>query len=179
MKNSAKMIAGLALSLLFTVIACDKNKSAYTEDFDSEVSNMKEDISLMGDGLLEKVVVKRLVKPDDCRFIVSGTIEYRLDGVVVAIVDYGNGACDNVATKTVRGTTTRFLLEPEGNNQKYKKIITEPLVRLENCDYIVSGIIEFHQNESWVATLDYGDGNCDNIAIKYWDGGQKEITLDK
>jgi len=179
MKNSAKMIAVLAIGLLFTVISCEKEKSSYKDDFDSEVSDLKEEITLMGDGRFEKVVVKRLVKPDDCRFIVSGTIEYRLNGEVVAIVDYGNGACDNVATKTVRGTTTRFLLEPEGNNQKYRKIITEPLIRLDNCDFIVSGVIEFYQNEAWVATIDYGEGTCDNIAIKYWDGGRKEIILGK
>ena len=34
----------------------------------------------------------------------------------------------------------------------------------------VSGTFEYYtQNDEWVATIDYGDGNCDKWAIKTWD----------
>ena len=34
----------------------------------------------------------------------------------------------------------------------------------------VSGIFEYYtQNDEWVATIDYGDGNCDKWALKTWD----------
>ncbi len=177
MKRLMALITGLAFILMIVSVSCTKETTLY--DKDTDMSGLKEEITLKDGGRFEKVVTKRLIKPDDCRFVVSGTIEYRLDGAVVAIVDYGDGTCDNVATKTMRGTTTRFLLEPEGSGEKYRKIIREPLVSLEGCDYIVSGIVDFYQDGGWVAAIDFGDGTCDNLAIKYWDGGRKEIRLDK
>ncbi len=164
------------ISLLIAVSGCNKEKTSSDYDVDKSVSEMKEDIALDGDGRFEKVITSRLVKPDDCRFIVSGTIEYYLNGDLVAIVDYGNGNCDNIATKTVRGTTTRFELDA-GDDPNYRKVIVEPLVGIEGCEYIVSGRIEFYKDGDWIATIDFGDGSCDNIAVKIWDGGRKEIRL--
>ena len=62
-------------------------------------------------GAYEKVITKPLVKTDDCKYIVEGTIEYLKDGKTVAVVDYGNGECDNIATKTVDGKTYEFELD--------------------------------------------------------------------
>lgn len=34
----------------------------------------------------------------------------------------------------------------------------------------VSGLFEYYdENNIWVASLDYGDGTCDNLATKNWD----------
>ena len=34
----------------------------------------------------------------------------------------------------------------------------------------VSGLIEFHdENDNWVASIDFGDGECDEWATKTWD----------
>ena len=34
----------------------------------------------------------------------------------------------------------------------------------------VSGLFEYYdENNIWVASLDYGDGTCDNLATKTWD----------
>jgi len=34
----------------------------------------------------------------------------------------------------------------------------------------VSGTFEYYNlSDEWVATIDYGDGNCDKLAIKTWD----------
>ncbi|MEC3906664.1 hypothetical protein VOI54_06510 [Tamlana sp. 2201CG12-4] len=51
-----------------------------------------------------------LVKPAECRFIASGVKEYtREEGTTV--LDYGDGTCDNVATKTSEdGTVTEIRL---------------------------------------------------------------------
>ena len=87
------------------------------------------------------------MKPDDCRFIVSGTIEYYLNGELVAVVDYGNGTCDNIATKTVRGNTFRFELDGK-DDSTFRKVIVEPLVSIEGCDYIVAGVISFTKTKS-------------------------------
>jgi len=38
-----------------------------------------------------------------CRFLVSGTVEIRPENRPVALLDYGDGSCDNIATVTVNG----------------------------------------------------------------------------
>jgi len=52
------------------------------------------DLFISGDGRFEKVITKRLVKPEDCRFITEGTIEFRKGDRVLATIDYGSGNCD-------------------------------------------------------------------------------------
>jgi hypothetical protein len=58
----------------------------------------------------EKKIVKPLRKTDDCPYIVEGIIEYYKHGKLVAVVDYGDGACDNKATKKTDGKTYEFKL---------------------------------------------------------------------
>lgn len=45
-----------------------------------------------------------------CRFIVQGNVLIQLEGYPDAILDYGNGECDNVATVTVNGETKTIRL---------------------------------------------------------------------
>lgn len=62
---------------------------------------------------------------------------------------------------------------------KATKTITaeNPLVFKAACHQIVSGIVSFttSDNRSW--TIDYGNGDCDNIATLTKNGKTKEITL--
>ena len=46
-------------------------------------------------------ILETLETGDDCNCIVSGTVKYRENGITTALVDYGNGDCDNWATITV------------------------------------------------------------------------------
>ncbi|TYA69998.1 hypothetical protein [Seonamhaeicola marinus] len=46
-----------------------------------------------------------LVKPAECRYIASGVKEYNRNGEITTI-DFGDGTCDNVATKTLPDGTT-------------------------------------------------------------------------
>lgn len=179
MKNLFRVFALFTISLVFVLTACNKEKTTVENDIDYKTLSQQEDFVIEGNGRFERVITKRLIKPDDCRFIVSGTIEYRMNGEVMAIVDFGNGTCDNIATKTVRGKTTRFKLDANKGDSNYRKVITEPLVKLEGCDYIVSGIIEFYKDETWVVTIDFGDGECDEWATKTWDGGSKVFSMAK
>lgn len=45
-----------------------------------------------------------------CKWIVSGTLELRPEGLYTRILDYGDGACDNQATVTVNGITFNITL---------------------------------------------------------------------
>ena len=55
--------------------------------------------------------------------------------------------------------------------------IIEPLVRMGDCRHHVQGIVQFSQNGEVLATLNYGDGECDNLAILTTNGEDIEIEL--
>ena len=61
----------------------------------------------------------------------------------------------------------------------YTKKILIPLEKIDGCDYVVKGKIEYIKDGAVVATVDFGDGECDNIATKTVDGADKEIKLNK
>jgi hypothetical protein len=44
---------------------------------------------------------------------------------------------------------------------------------------MVAGVIDFYESDQWVATLDFGDGTCDEWATKTWDGGSKQFSMKK
>ena len=173
-----KVIAILAIGLLISFVAC--NKSDNSKIMEDEFKSLEADFELKGDGDYEKIITKPLVRLDDCRFIVEGTVEFYKGDELIVTIDFGDGTCDNLATKTVGTETTEFILKREKDKySKYTKVIVEPLIKTDDCDYIVSGIVDFYQEDLWVATIDFGDGTCDEWATKTWDGGSKEFSLRK
>lgn len=50
-------------------------------------------------------ITKALVVALDCKWVREGTLELIPDGLDTRTVDYGNGACDNDATVTIRNRT--------------------------------------------------------------------------
>lgn len=180
MKKSIQVILLFAISLAFIFTSCNKENSTTKEDdFYKSISDEEVDFILKGDGKFEKVITKPIVKLDDCKFIVEGTIEFYKDEELVFVIDFGDGNCDAIATKTVGDEITEFSLKKLKKKWKYDKVIVEPIVKLEDCVYIVSGIVEFYKGDVWVATIDFGDGTCDEWATKYWDGGSKVFSMKK
>ena len=59
----------------------------------------------------------------------------------------------------------------------YKKEIVEPLIRMRYCRYIVQGLVEITMNGELVSSLDYGDGECNDMAILTKDGETYEVEL--
>ncbi len=59
----------------------------------------------------------------------------------------------------------------------YLRTITDPLIRLGDCFHPVQGIVDFSQNGTVTASLDYGTGVCDNLAMLTTDGAAVEIEL--
>lgn len=161
-----------------TFIACNKEDTSEKEfDYKDALTEQEADIILKGDGQFEKVITKPLMKTDDCKFIVAGTIEFRKNDAVVAVIDFGDGTCDALATKTVEGETFEFSMKKKAG--KYDKIILEPLIKTEDCQYIVSGIIQFVSGDKILATIDFGEGECDEWATKTWEGGSKVFSMAK
>ena len=126
-----------------------------------------------------KNILIPLEKIDGCDYVVKGKIEYIKNGTVVATLDFGDGQCDDIATKTVDGKEHTYNLGGKKKSSRYKKSILIPLVKIDGCDYIVEGKIEYIKNGTVVATVDFGDGQCNDIATKTVDGVDHEFKLDK
>jgi len=179
----------IIFSVLILLFGCsssdlsDKEEKASEENFDlsaAEVDYINISSSKTGSkNTYTKNILIPLERIDGCDYVVKGKIEYVKDGSVVATVDFGDGECDDIATKTVDGKTSTFNLRGKKKSSRYKRNIIKPLVKIDGCDYIVEGKIEYIKDGAVVATVDFGDGECDNIATKTVDGVDKEIKLNK
>jgi len=182
MKKISTILSVTAIALICIVNSCTKeNKTSIAEDNIVKAAvGEKADIFIDSDGRFEKVITKRLVKPDDCRFITEGAIEFRKGDRVLAVIDYGNGECDDIATKTVNGSSVRFSLKRLNGKWSYFMVVEEPLVKIANCDYIVSGVVAFYslKNKAWLASINFGDGTCDEWATKITKNGRRQFSLD-
>lgn len=72
---------------------------------------------------------------------------------------------------------TGFIQVTDRKENEYLKNITTALVKTGQCRYITKGIIEFKTSAGKFASLDYGNGDCDNIATITTTNGINEITL--
>ncbi len=61
--------------------------------------------------------------------------------------------------------------------KSYKTEITEPLLNSRSCDWIRKGIISFSVLDESKLELNFGDGECDNLATVTKDGETREIKL--
>ena len=59
---------------------------------------------------------------------------------------------------------------------RFEKITVEPLLIDRSCRYPLSGIVEITRADETM-TIDYGTGECDNIAHVTKDGVTEEIEL--
>lgn len=58
----------------------------------------------------------------------------------------------------------------------WDRTIVSPLLRLGDCDYYVQGVVQITRNET-VSVIDFGDGECDNLATLNVGGETIEIEL--
>lgn len=132
------------------------------------------------------------------------TITHELNGSdqhPTALITLTNGSVtspDNSWTVTRHGTRTREFIagyntfgDPtdnvyqvsfawEGTNQfglHVARSTTEPIVKAYSCDYPSSGVVETTLQNHPTRLLDYGNGNCDNLATVTVNGVTINITL--
>lgn len=60
---------------------------------------------------------------------------------------------------------------------EYSKEITVPLLQTKDCFWITKGIVEIKIGDTSF-TIDFGDGTCDNLAVKTIDGVSEEFELE-
>ena len=82
-------------------------------------------------------------------------------------IDYSAAEVDYI---NIRSSNT-------GSKNTYTKNILIPLEKIDGCDYVVKGKIEYIKNGAVVATIDFGDGECDDIATKTVDGKKYTFNL--
>lgn len=99
--------------------------------------------------------------------------EYDRQGIRVKEFTEGHDTwtlSDNVHVITGNSTTSY----PDGTVNSSD--ITTPIRRAFSCRFTAEGVIEFHRNSD-VAILDYGNGNCDNIADLTINGTTRQIRI--
>ena len=179
----------ILFSILVFIFGCNssdlskKEETVSKENIDYSVSegdyiNVKSSNTDNTNSYTKNILIP-LEKIDGCDYVVKGKIEYIKDGTVVAKVDFGDGQCDDIATKTVDGKEHTYNLGGKKESSRYKKNILIPLVKIDDCDYIVEGKIEYIKDGTVVAKVDFGDGQCDDIATKTVDGKDYEFKLNK
>lgn len=85
-------------------------------------------------------------------------------------------AADSPITSSTYSLTTGNSRTKFSNNDLYTSEITTPLRDEVGCAYTVSGVIKTSQNSDSI-TLDYGNGECDNVATQT-DSDGNEITIE-
>ena len=170
----AVALAGLAMT------SCSKAKLA--SSFADEISTEESQINLAESGYEINVVEPTQSSADG--YYTQGVIEYSKNGALLASVDFGNGTSDSQALVNVNGVSSGIELKKDGDyykgkKSKYKKVIVQPIIKSDECNFIVSGIIKYYDVKSgdWSATVDFGDGTCDDIAIKTTDDGKYTFTV--
>ena len=108
-----------------------------------------------------------LTRADENSTYNSGELVYKVNGNEAARIDFDHGNdLQALVTKDGMSETVSLGEGDQGDKKDYVKKIIEPLVYSEECGYVVSGIIKFYKEETWVATFDYGDGTCDDLIAK-------------
>jgi hypothetical protein len=165
----------IIIIMILVLSACEKTTKIQEEkSWQDILSDERGDIIL--DAEYDKIIIEPIVQPDNCDYIVSGIIHFVAEDEVIAVLDYGEGTCDEWATVTKDGETFDIDLSKD-EDEDWKKIIIEPLIEIENCEYIVAGIIKLYKEGEWIVTIDFGNGTCDEWATKTWNGGSEELSM--
>jgi hypothetical protein len=170
MKNLILLIA----IAVFSLTACSENK---TDSYGAEFGDEESLITLKSG--YEVNVISPIIKPADFEYITKGVVEYSKDETLIARLDYGDGTKDARAILNINGIEKDIDLSAKKKKTKYKKVISSPLIKIEGCNYIVSGTIKYFEGENWVATIEYGDGTCDEWATKIWKNGSEKFSMQK
>ncbi len=100
------------------VISIEQNRErtliagAETEDTEDDVYQITGFSSVTdGDGVsYSRTIIQPLIAPRDCFWIVEGTIE-TINEEGTTLIDFGDGTCDDLATRTADGETEEFTMD--------------------------------------------------------------------
>jgi len=114
---------------------------------------------------------------EDITFQYLNGKEIKWQGVKIRQWTEGLGTLMNMTDDVIE--ITGSVVAKITNGETYKKEITTPLIRKGGCWYIVKGVIKLTIGSKLVSTLDYGTGDCDDIATLTKGTETVEIELTK
>lgn len=174
-----KSILAIAIIGGMTLMSCNKEKNSATDNLDREMSSETETFKLKESGFsIHELTPLSEIKNE---VYTKGILEYKKNGEVLATFNYADVSEDKNGKVNIDGEDKKCGFGHQGDwggknkaywkkgkGKKYKKVVVEPIVKTEDCDYIVSGIIKYYslKTGSFLASVDFGDGTCDDIAIK-------------
>ncbi len=167
MKKSVLLLSSAIMILAFS--------SCLKEKFGKDGTNMLEEaiaykhIVTLTSSDYTRTETEPVARSDSKSPYTEGVLEYTENGNVTARVDFSKGGNTSANVSDQSGDGDVNLKKESDKESDYDKIVVEPLVKSDDCDYIVAGTIEFYENDVWVATIDFGDGTCDNVATKQTD----------
>jgi hypothetical protein len=171
MKNKMKLIGIMTIIGVVSFASCKKDSANSMDSMGIEIATEESNVHLTTSNY-QTVITNELISSSGEDYYTEGTIEYKINNQIVSVVDFGNSN-DETAQLTVGGSNSEFKLKKNKEGSKYKKVIVKPLVKTDDCNYIVEGIIKYYEISTgeWAATIDYGDGTCDEWATKTWPAG--------
>lgn len=99
------------------------------------------------------------------------TCERTVNHMVTWLAGYDTPECgDNLFSIEGEATVTR------PNGITVHRVITDPLILDRPCGHIVSGVVSLNA-PGGTATLDYGDGSCDNEALLVRPNGTQQVIV--
>ena len=134
-----------------SISICQKDKQGI-DDFSRELSLEAAQITLQTSGGAMNIT-QPLTNSSNADYFTAGELEYTQNGEVSAKVNFGQGEDNSFAELTKDGSISSFELKKnesyyDGKKSKYKKVIVEPLVKSDDCRYIISGIIKYYDYNS-------------------------------
>lgn len=177
MKNSGNWVGIVSIGCAISLLSCQKEALTPKAEVEADILKEEASLTLPVSGYETNVIKPLELNDKDCYS--KGMIEYSLNGKTLALVDFGDGANDEIATITKNGKSNKLNLNRKEKESNFKKVIINPLVKTEDCEYIVQGTIKYYSKDGeWIATVDYGEGQCDEWATKKWKAGSKTFSLD-
>lgn len=172
MKNNIKLIGIMTIVGVISFTSCKKDSLSQTDPISMEIGTEEPSLRLSTSDY-EMTTTNPLGNTNGSDYYTQGTIEYKINNQLVATVDFGDGTANEKAILTKDGVSSEFELKKKKEGSKYKKVIVKPLVKTDDCNYIVEGTIKYYEiaTGAWAATIDYGNGTCDEWATKTWPAG--------
>ena len=166
-----KLIGIMTILGVISFSSCKKDSVDAFDPMSMEIASEEANVRLANSGY-QTEITNKLVTNNGEDFYTDGTIEYKFNNQIVAVVDFGNAPSEK-AFLSKDGSDSEFDLKKKKEGSKYKKVIIKPLVKTDDCNYIVEGTIKYYEiaTGAWAATIDYGNGSCDEWATKTWPAG--------
>ena len=170
MKTQAKYLILFIGIGIFTLNSCKKDGFNPKDKFSQEVISEEANLQLSSSSY-EKVISESL-ENDGAEYYTKGIIEYKVNNHIEASINFGDS--DKKILVTQGGVGKKFDLKKEKSG--YKKVLISPIVKTDDCEYIVEGIIKYYDSKSgeYLAAIDFGNGTCDEFAVKKWPAGKSK-----